>query len=244
MRLCLIADIHGNADALEAVLGDIAGESFDAHLALGDHLSGPLQAARTADMLIGSDWLCLAGNHDRALVTHRAEEMGPSDLAAYGELSARHIDWLRHLPSTLRLDGVFACHGTPTNDHGYWLEDVVAERMVLAERHTVEARRLGVPDTATLAVCGHTHVPRLVTLGGLDIVNPGSVGLPGYTDDVPFHVMQTGSPHARYAVAEKMRAGWRVGLRSVPYDTTNVVRLARERERPDWAAALEAGWIV
>lgn len=52
MRLAVIADVHGNDLALEAVLEDIARHHVDDVLMLGDHVSGPLNAARSADLLI------------------------------------------------------------------------------------------------------------------------------------------------------------------------------------------------
>ena len=52
MRFAAIADVHGNCVALEAVLADIAALGIAEVVNLGDHVSGPLEAGRTADMLI------------------------------------------------------------------------------------------------------------------------------------------------------------------------------------------------
>jgi hypothetical protein len=74
------------------------------------------------------------------------------------------------------------------------------------------------------------------------IVNPGSVGVQAYEHDDPeYHIMQTGSPDARYAILEKRREGWLVDLISLPYDTRLVVELAGGNGRPEWAAALATG---
>ncbi|WP_026783171.1 metallophosphoesterase family protein [Pleomorphomonas koreensis] len=246
MRIAILSDIHGNADALTAVLDDLAGRSVDATVCLGDHLSGPLEARRTADMLMAAPIACIAGNHDRALVTTPRDRMGPSDAHAWDQLSGAHIAWLKGLPASLTVGPVIAWHGTPASDLEYWLETVEGGRMRLADRDAVEARA---PATAigpsSLLLCGHTHVPRIVRLkSGAVVVNPGSVGLQGYTDDAPLHVMQVGAPEARYAIAEQRCAGWAVVHHAVPYDTANVVRLAREAGRPEWASALESGWIA
>ena len=55
-----------------------------------------------------------------------------------------------------------------------------------------------------LILCGHTHIARAVRLrDGRMIVNPGSVGSPGYRDVHPFpHVIEAGTPDARYAILE------------------------------------------
>jgi predicted phosphodiesterase len=46
MKFAAIADIHGNRPALEAVLADIAGLGINEVVNLGDHVSGPLEAAQ------------------------------------------------------------------------------------------------------------------------------------------------------------------------------------------------------
>lgn len=248
MRIAVLSDIHGNADALEAVLDDLATRSVDVTVCLGDHLSGPLEARRTADLLMASAITSIAGNHDRALVTTPRDQMGPSDGHAHDQLSGVHVAWLKGLPGSISVGPVHAWHGSPTSDLEYWLETVEGGRMRLADRDAVEARSASLPAAvgpANLLLCGHTHVPRIVRLkSGAVVVNPGSVGLQGYTDDAPLHIMQVGAPEARYAIAEQRYHGWAVVHYAVPYDTTNVVRLAREANRPEWAAALESGWIV
>ncbi len=74
------------------------------------------------------------------------------------------------------------------------------------------------------------------------VVNPGSVGLPAYDDDHPYpHVIENGAPHARYAVLEKIRRGWLIDLRAVPYDHLAQAKVATRRQRPDWVHALATG---
>ena len=74
---------------------------------------------------------------------------------------------------------------------------------------------------SVLTEAGH-QPQRLVT-----VVNPGSVGLPAYDDVHPFkHIIETGSPHARYAIIEQTTAGWQIDLRSVPYDFEPMALLA------------------
>ena len=69
MKIAAIADIHGNDLALEAVLADIAAHGIEEVVNLGDHLSGPLNAGRTADILMARDFPSVRGNHDRWLIT-------------------------------------------------------------------------------------------------------------------------------------------------------------------------------
>jgi diadenosine tetraphosphatase ApaH/serine/threonine PP2A family protein phosphatase len=96
-----------------------------------------------------------------------------------------------------------------------------------------------------LILCGHTHLARAVRLGdGRLIVNPGSVGSPGYRDTHPFpHVIEAGTPDARYAILELAAGGWRVTFRHVPYDHDAMAALARQNGQPELASALATGWI-
>jgi predicted phosphodiesterase len=244
-RFAAIADIHGNSDALTAVLDDIRSQNIASIVNLGDHFSGPLAARETAKILLASDMISIRGNHDRWLVEKQFAEMGPSDQSAHAQLADEHMRWLRDLPATLALgDDIFLCHGTPSSDTAYWLETVSADGIVtFRDRDAIsqEAEGLG----SSLILCGHTHLPRRVDLdNGRCVVNPGSVGCPGYDDDFPvYHVMQTGTPAACYAILERRGEGWLTTFRQVPYDTSRMVEMARNAGRPEWANALATGWV-
>ena len=113
-RFAVISDIHSNSAALEAVLQDISDQGIESIVNLGDHLSGPMAARETAELLLAHEMLSIRGNHDRWLVENKREDMNSIDGVAFDQLQERHLEWLRGLPSTLWLsENVFACHGTP-----------------------------------------------------------------------------------------------------------------------------------
>ncbi|RRY13622.1 metallophosphoesterase family protein [Brucella anthropi] len=245
-RFAVISDIHGNSDALAAVLADIDALQIQTIINLGDHLSGPLAARETADMLMTREMICIRGNHDRWLVEKPLADMGPSDRVAREQLDDRHIEWLLAMPASQSLaDGrIFICHGTPSSDTTCWMEKVTANgEVVLRTRDEIEAEAEDI--AASLIFCGHTHTPRIVRLGdGRMLVNPGSVGCPGYDDDHPVpHVVQTGNPNASYAVIEQTGTGWQITLRNIPYDTARMVRMAENNGRADWARVVRSGWF-
>lgn len=245
MKFAVLADIHGNADALAAVLQDMDSLGVSDAVVLGDHFSGPLDAAGTADLLLDRNFTCIAGNHDRYLAEHSPSAMGPSDRVAYDQLPARAQDWLRGLPATVTVfEDVFLCHGTPTSDSRYWLEAVSPDGTPRAAT-MLEVMREAPETQHSLILCGHTHIPRQVRLDdGTVVLNPGSVGCPAYDDTHPvYHVMQTGSPDASYAIVEKDGSGWTSTFRNIPYDSRRMGALARKHGREDWARALETGWL-
>jgi len=234
MRIAVLADAHGNLLALEAVLADLRAQALDLVVNLGDLVSGPFDPAGSADAQIALGCPTLAGNHERQLLER--DDASPSDAVARPRLSPAHLDWIAGLPKTLQLaDGeVFACHGSPAGgDLEYLLEDVSSGRPVLAPNDAIRPRLEGI-GPARLVLCGHTHMPRLTQLGGVLVVNPGSVGMPAYTDDNPVpHAMESGTPHARYAVLTRGPGGvWSAELRAVAYDWDQAAQQAMANGRP------------
>lgn len=240
MKFAAIADVHGNCAALEAVLEDIAAAGVTEVVNLGDHVSGPLEPRRTADLLMERGFSSIRGDQDRLLVEKRAG-MG----RAFRWLDDIHMDWLRSLPPTLLYRGeVLLCHGTPRSDEAYWLDRVTSDAVVAAAPiEDVEREATGI--AASLILCGHTHVPRVVRIrDGRLVVNAGSVGLPGYrgTDPVA-HTVEAGTPDACYAILECAQSQWRATIRYVPYDNLRMAELAARNGNPVWASALATGWV-
>lgn len=245
MRFAAIADVHGNYLALEAVLADIKAQGITDIVNLGDMASGPLDAKRTIDIMMAMDAPCVRGNHDRYLTDYALDDMYPSDRFSHGQLEARHLDWLRALPSiVVYRDAVYLCHATPADDNTYWLEAVTLDGVVhMGAIEAIEQKADGIAQS--LILCGHSHIPRTVRLrDGRMIVNPGSVGGPGYRDMAPHpHAVETGTPDAAYAILEQRGDAWQVTYRQVPYDNQAMAALARANGREDWASALATGWI-
>lgn len=245
MRIAIVSDIHGNLAALEAVEADIRRRSIDRVVNLGDSLSGPLLPLETAQFLMAQAWLTLAGNHDRYLLDQTAEDLSPPDAYAHSQIGANEFAWLASLPPTAYLNpDVFFCHATPQHNCTYLLETVLPSGAVRLANSAEIEHRLGQERTPFIA-CGHTHFPRSVlTQSGQLIVNPGSVGLPAYDDDTPFkHVIENGSPDARYAIVEEVSTGRVVSLVSVPYNYRAMAELARKRGFMDWEVAISTGYM-
>lgn len=244
MRIAIVADIHGNLPALEAVAADIKRQGADLIVNLGDSLSGPLLPLETAQYLMSAGWLSLAGNHERQVLTHSAEQRSASDEYTYSQLSDHELAWLRTQQPTHQLsEDVFLCHGTPTSDTHYFLDNAIEGGTRPASDSEIESRLAGVK--ANVVACGHTHIARSVrSRSGQLLCNPGSVGLPAYDDSYPVnHLVESGSPDARYAIIERLKVAWHACLYTVPYDYEIVARLAEKRNRHEWAYALRTGYM-
>jgi predicted phosphodiesterase len=247
MRIAVVADIHGNIRALRAVMDDIKELAPDTVVNLGDTVSGPLEAAETADVLISLAWTTIRGNHDRQLLDRPKEQMGRSDAAAFEELKNHHHAWLSTLDDTATVENIFLCHGTPGSDVTYLLETVEQDGHVRLATEAEVSRRLG-SEHAPVILCGHSHVPRAVHVAdGRTVINPGSVGLQAYKDLEPFnHATELGAPHARYAVLDRRRASdpWQVSFRVVAYDWDGAAARAAAKGREDWARWLKTGYAT
>jgi putative phosphoesterase len=235
----VIADIHGNSWALEAVLKDIDRRGIQAIMNLGDCLTGPLDPARTADLLMERDILSVSGNDDRILFAPVGASL--SQKYTLEHVNQDHLNWLRRLPLTAELeDQLFICHGDQFSVP-YLLEEVEDEGVFL--RNTRDIEIILSKITQPVILSGHSHVPRTVYLPqGKLAMNPGSVGLPAYTDETPIpHAMESGSPHARYALLLKVQNKWQVEHIQVPYDWEHAASVASGNQRPDWAEWLASG---
>jgi predicted phosphodiesterase len=243
-KIAVFSDIHGNALALEAVLRDADQRGACTLINLGDLFYGPLWPKKTYDLLRPRDMLTVSGNQDRQL-REAAEKKGPVNATlafVLEDLGTEPVDWIRDLPAqSLLEEEIFLCHGAPENDLIYLLEDVSSGLPRLREDRDI--LELILPLAAPVILCGHSHLARVVTLSsGQLVINPGSVGLPAYRDELPVaHCMQTFTPHASYALLEKSAAGWQVDLVKVPYPHAAAARIARQRGREDWAACLTGG---
>jgi predicted phosphodiesterase len=244
MRIAALSDIHGNLFALDAVLEDVRRRGVDITVNLGDILSGALLPGETADRLMALGLPTIRGNHERQVLENSPERMGASDRHAFETITELHRAWIAQLPTVLRAaEGVFMCHATPYSDVDCYLEDLVEGELRPAPVRRVEERSRGCD--APLILCGHSHIPRVTRLGtGQLVVNPGSVGIQAYEGHDPApHVVEIGSPHARYAVLESTPRGWQAELIAVPYDWDAASKIALRHGRPDWARALATGFV-
>lgn len=244
MKMAVLSDIHSNVYALDAVINDIKKHSVDIKANLGDILYGPIAPKSTFDLLMEHDFVTISGNQDRQIYESTAQELASNPTMQFivDDLGAQPLEWMKSLPFDKQVnDDVYFCHGTPKSDLIYLLEDVCTGYPLL--RSDDEILDLLAGQRSKLICCGHTHVPRAVSLSsGQLIVNPGSVGLQAYTDDEPLvHSMENFTHHASYALVEKLNSQWLVQHIKVPYDYQLAINECKKRNRRDWMHFLSIG---
>jgi diadenosine tetraphosphatase ApaH/serine/threonine PP2A family protein phosphatase len=216
--LALIYDVHGNLPALEAVLADARAADAQGFLLGGDYaLFGPFQAECVAALRALPQATWIRGNVDRWAAN-------PSDLPADDELLLRAVadcrevlgvelaDELGKLPEQVVIDGTRYCHASPLSDM----------RSFLPEPGDDDEELLA-GASELLVVFGHTHLQfRRSGPGGVELLNPGSVGLP-----------LDGDARAAYALAH---GDGSIEHRRVDYDRDAAIAALGERFGDlDWA---------
>ena len=197
MRVLVLSDIHGNADALRAVLEHARG--WDEVWVLGDLVDyGPEPHVVVDTVRELEPRVIVRGNHDNAVAFGVDCFCDPRihELSVYTRenislklLSRDQVEWLRSLPIKQRIqisDHVFyIVHGSPLSPlYGYLRPDMPEEKIL--EHLSVPSMRLGKRGrlvSADVVVVGHTHIPFRLCVKDLVVVNPGSVGQP--RDGVP-----------------------------------------------------------
>jgi predicted phosphodiesterase len=173
MTLALLYDVHGNLPALEAVLADAHTAGADRFLLGGDYaMFGPWPRETVERLRELEDAQWIRGNVDRWVANpgdapdHPMPQSGIA--ACRKELGEALVAELGALPEQLVIDGVRYCHASPVSDLRSFLPEPAGDEEELLE--SVTERRL---------VFGHTHLPFARTSStGIELVNPGSVGVP------------------------------------------------------------------
>ncbi len=178
MRVAVLADIHANLPALEAVLAEPDVVSADRVVLLGDIALGPMPA-ETLDLLdsLGERAVWVHGNCEREVLAAYDGTAGDTMNATAAHATAaliepRHRDLLDGLPLTVSLDveglgPVLFCHATPRRDD---------EMVVVDSPMAVWRRAFGGVTQQTVAL-GHTHMPFDRLVDRRRAVNAGSVGM-------------------------------------------------------------------
>jgi predicted phosphodiesterase len=220
MKLAVLADIHGNWPALAAVAADIDAWRPDIVLVNGDIVNDGPNSPRCWDYIrrrrTDDGWLVLRGNHEDYVTEWRGLGTLPEGPAmdlvrlsrwTYDQLGG-NVDDLAALPE--RWDHIAPDGSRLAVMHGTLLGNRVG---IYPFTSDADVQRRIAPE-ATVFVTAHTHVPHIRELNGTQVINTGSVGIPG-----------DGDGRAAYARIIWTRSrGWRPAIVRVEYDRTTAER--------------------
>jgi putative phosphoesterase len=199
MKTGFISDIHGNYEALKAVLGELDGMGVERIYCAGDIVGYYSQINEVCHELRARNIPCVMGNHDWYMAGDGfcLRSRSVNDCLAYQRtiIEAGHLEWLRTFPVQMRIGEIKMVHG----GWGDPIDEYLKPTADYFER--LQGR---------VFVSGHTHLQTVHCFGDKIYCNPGSVGQP-----------RDGDPRAAFAVYE---AG-QFSLHRVEYDMQKVFDL-------------------
>jgi putative phosphoesterase len=236
MRLAILADIHANWHALQAVWADVEAERPDAVYCLGDLVGYGAFPNEVVEFIRAHAVPTILGNYDEGVgfdlddcgcAYRTAEERKRGDISrlwSQGHTSPENKAFLQSLPMQIRLEEskptLLLVHGSPRKINEYLFED----------RATATFERLAALAGTDLVIFGHTHRPYQKRVGKTLFVNAGSVGKP-----------HDGDRRACYALLDLGRET-RVAFPRVAYDLAAAVQAVKAAGLPaEFAEILERG---
>lgn len=227
MKIAVISDIHGNMQALEAVLESIKQENCEKIFCLGDlAMAGPEPSKmidKIRNLMQETDFTLIQGNTDEMIANcdnqmlHVLRENNPVMANALEadvlEVSEEQKNFLRNLPKTqeITVDGVkiLLVHGSPRKNNENIFPDLKIE----------EVEEMIKDTDANIIFCGHTHVPcGYQTNTNQTVVNTGSVGRP-FSEE----------PKSCYAIMEVDKGTFTVKHNLVDYDVKTASDILAKR---------------
>lgn len=227
MKIAVISDIHGNMQALDAVLENIKQENCSKIFCLGDlAMAGP-EPSKTIEKILelqnSWDFTIIQGNTDEMIANtdnqmlHMLQENNPVMANALecdvSKISEKHKDFLRSLPEQKKLEiegiKILLVHGSPRKNNENIYCDLKIE----------EVEEMIADTDADIIFCGHTHVPcGYQTNTKQTVVNVGSVGRPFSQE-----------PKSCYAVLEIENGEYSIKHNFVDYDYKTAAAILKER---------------
>ncbi|MBC8555384.1 MAG: YfcE family phosphodiesterase [Candidatus Brocadiales bacterium] len=237
MQIALLADIHGNDIALEAVLENVEKNGgVDAYWILGDLVAIGHAPIRVLELLRNLPAEIIRGNTDRYVCTgdrpgpfleqvQADSKLLPALVEVEGDFSwcqgavtvAGWLEWLSKLPLEYRTQlpdktDILCVHASPGTDDGNGINQNMRQ-------HEIEDQLLDCKES--LICVGHTHRPFSIEVNGKHIINPGSVSNP-VGEDV----------RASYAIIDANENGYQVEHHRVDYDQQAVIEILEDIKHP------------
>ena len=234
MRLAIVADIHGNYRALQAVLADIAPLGVDRIISLGDNIGYGPEPEEVVQALLAHQVVSVMGNHELGLVSqgyfNRLHAVARDSLVLTRNLlSSGSLAWLARLPAEFVCCGARFVHGCPPQSITVYLLNPTDNRL----------RRLFASYPEVICFVGHTH-----DFGFFEQDGPGLNRRELAVERLPLdphrrYILQSGSVgqprdslnwHAKYMLWD--RQARTIEVRAVAYDVQASIRLLGERHFP------------
>jgi predicted phosphodiesterase len=213
MKLAVLADIHGNYPALQAVAAHIDTWQPDAVVVAGDIVNRGPRSRACLEFVLQRNWPAVRGNHEDYVIGYQSPDTAPSGIQAevfkiaqwaYQQLNG-DVAPLEALPFQVSLTGpdggeIRVVHASMLNNRNGIFPHMNDEQL---------RKRIGHPNqTPPAVICvAHTHIPLVTHIDNTLIVNTGSAGLPF-----------DGDPRPAYAQLTWQKDGWSAEIIRLNYN--------------------------
>lgn len=217
MRIAILADIHSNYPALQAVLADISRQTVDEIILAGDMVNVAPFPREVMDVVQQHqhEWRMIRGNHEEYMLDcHDPEcdtylrDTWASMFWTYDQLNEQDFALFKTLPENIVIDSLIIMHGIPGTLN---ISPVPATSIKILDKWYGQLAQKYI-------ITAHTHIPFLLQWADKILVNPGSVG-----------VSFDGITAASYVIATQRGQDWSFEHRRVPYDVDLVAQAAQAR---------------
>jgi predicted phosphodiesterase len=215
MRLAVLADVHGNLQALEAVLDHAQKQNVDQIVIAGDLINYLADSRACWDLVQSLQLPMVRGNHERYVFHYDTPFAHPDWVKeqfmglkwVVKQFSNAEREMMSALPLAICLENLLIVHASFRDDY-----DTISP-----ETPVSELEKMFAGSSEQFIIRGHNHRSFSVKFAGRIIESLGSVGLP-----------LDGTPEAKYAVAEKQGNYWHFLRHQVAYDKEKAVERLRE----------------
>lgn len=240
-KFAIISDVHSNVYALEAVIDDISRKSISRIINLGDSLIGPVDPVATAERMMQLPGLVnIMGNGDEMLLQDKVRSESYDFTRPL--LSKLMLEWLGTFHKQWVYENMLFIHGSPHSNHAYLLEKVTPDGMESKPLEELD-KEISIIEQDYI-ICGHSHLSKSVyTPSSKLIINPGSVGLPAYSDEKPYpHKVENFTPYAKYMILTvAQRKIVNIERNEILYDWILAAQKAAQNNRKDYEVAIKTG---
>jgi putative phosphoesterase len=185
-KIAVLADVHANLHALEAVLADAREKGVEVFLNAGDFVGYGAFPNEVIEILRSNKVLSIIGNYDLKVLEGRSSNSGEKDIAfkyARKKLTRTNKAYLNSLPKNITLEikekKLLMVHGSPESIEEHVYPNTSSKRL----REVISGSEVNI------LIVGHSHRQFSRTIDEVAIINPGSVGR---SDD--------NNPKAAYAI--------------------------------------------
>jgi predicted phosphodiesterase len=215
MQIAVLADIHGNLAALEAVAADIERLSPDLVFVAGDFQNRGPNPREVTEFVANSGWTLLRGNHEDYVIrqSQKPETVDVTDCYNWlparwtADLTSDFVESIKQLPIATTLIGpdkipITVAHGSArSNSEGFFPTTTEAK-----------AKEMIGSNPPGLLCVGHSHLPLIRRFNATLLVNVGAVGFPF-----------DGDRRASFGLLTWKRDRWEVEIRRIEYAIQEVL---------------------